>query len=228
MSNNCKHSNKELQQVTDFTAYSTRKAIAKLKTDNPRGFEELLAWLIDKANEAFNKAQPVSGEADHYQELTAVAIEIGRGIEVADGYRRDAGQGNRFKVISALHKGIIEENRILTPNELTQRTGLSRKTIHKHLKQGVGAELYQEELEAYKLMSLKALNALYKIGMMNNDVKALRAFLDYTGGAGPRTIRQQNNYLQVNNTRIDAVTIEALPEAARQQIEEIITQYTAA
>jgi hypothetical protein len=63
--------------------------------------------------------------------------------------------------------------------------------------------------------------------MERNDLKAMRTFLDYFKD-GPTSIKQQNNYLQFNNTRIDEVTVNELPEEARIQIESIIKQHQTA
>ena len=77
-------------------------------------------------------------------------------------------------------------------------------------------------------MTGNVLNALYKIGIRENNIKALKFFLDYVKEPSPTVIKEQNNYLQINNTRIDEVTVNQLPDAARLQIETIIKQYQTA
>jgi len=148
--------------------------------------------------------------------------------DIIPHYRRMRWQINKEKIERAIRKHILDYNRLPSNNEIESRTGLSRQTVYKHIKEGTGADYYTEDFNQLKLLRTSVLSSLYTIGLEDRNVKALKVFLDYTGGAPnttPTTIKQQNNYLQINNTRIDEVTVNSLPEEARLQIEGIIKQY---
>jgi biotin operon repressor len=111
-----------------------------------------------------------------------------------------------------------------TNTQISTATGLSRVTIDKHLKEN-GVSIHKiEELDKYKLLNSIAINRLYKIGMTENNTKALKMFIDYTGEPKKTTIN--NNYIQINNTRIDSLLIDQLPEETRNQIEALILNNT--
>ena len=56
--------------------------------------------------------------------------------------------------------------------------------------------------------------------MNENNLKALKLFIDYTGEPKQTTIN--NNYIQINNTRIDSLLIDQLPMETKNQIEALI------
>ena len=64
---------------------------------------------------------------------------------------------------------------------------------------------------------------------INGNVAASKILLDNIyrmNEPAVQHIKQQNNYVQINNTKIDEVVVAELPDEARRQIVEIISQYT--
>lgn len=187
--------------------------------------DELLKYILLKLNEQIKTgAKPSPGAIDKYQDRLDIIMGI-IAPQKLEEVRRTRWQVNRLTIESVIHEYITECNRLPTQNELHSKTGLSRPTISKHLKEGLNSPSMREELESYRIMTPKVLNALYKLGMCRNDTKAMKIFLDYFKEQGPTNIREQNNYIQVNNTRIDEVTIEGLPNDAKSEIESIIRRY---
>lgn len=219
--NMSKQNNKGLQRFTEIDKLETVEDFKAILKKEPQRVDEILKRVVVNFKEAYTKREDIEEHFDKLSNFMEVT-EADRVVEI----RRLQWQTNDIHIKQALQEYIFELNRVPTHNELEQKTGLSRTTISKHIKEGTGAEYFKEDIEKYKLMTTQALNALIKIGLKENNIKALKVYLDYfkdtTGG---QSIKQQNNYLQINNTRVDELTVNQLPEEARLQIENIVKQY---
>jgi hypothetical protein len=78
-----------------------------------------------------------------------------------------------------------------------------------------------EQREQYKMLNSNALNQLYYLAFHNADVKALKMFIELTKDDSGTMV---NNFIQINNTKIDTVLIEKLPAETRRQIETLILE----
>lgn len=211
----------ELRTKEDFIAFKENSTEEEFKS-----YADYIQPLINKSLEV---GSPEKDKLDfrfnclHYW----YELRYPEPSDVLPQFKRMRWQINKSKIEHAISKHILDYNRIPSNNELESITGLSRQTVYKHIKEGTGSDYYKELDNSYKLLRGRVLSSLYTIGLEDRNVKALKVFLDYTGGAAttPTTIKQQNNYLQINNTRIDEVTVNNLPEEARLQIEGIIKQY---
>jgi hypothetical protein len=221
-----KQSNKGLQKFTNYETLQSKEEMAALWSRDLEEFNKFGSWIVDKLNEGISATEKEPEVVDKYYKRLELFYSIAR-PDLIEETRRTRWQLNRSLIETTIHNSIVSKNRLPTHSEIVIATGLSRVTVAKHFKEGLKADNYKEELEGYRLMSLKVLNAMYKIAMERNDLKAMRTFLDYFKD-GPTSIKQQNNYLQFNNTRIDEVTVNELPEEARIQIESIIKQYQTA
>lgn len=222
-----KTSKQGLQRFTFFETLETREDYLELKTKNPELLSEYYSYLVKKINEGITSESPESGIIDKYYkrlELCTETLSPEKGPEL----RRTRWQVNKTRIENVIHNYILTKNRIPAHCEIEERTGLSRQTISKHIKEGVTSNLYQEELNSFRLMTMNLLGCLYKLGIERKDVRAIKVYLDYfkepTAGVTPN-IKQQNNYIQINNTLVDEITVNELPEVARLQIENIIKQY---
>ena len=214
-----------LQKFTDFEALKTKEDFIQLLEEAPQEFDNVAQWVIKRLNEELNSGDPGSAQVDKYYNRFERLVEV-KDPESLPEIRRDRWRVNQRKIEAKLHNFLFDEHRLPTNEELSSKTGLSRVTINKHLKEGAGASIFKEDMEVYRLLTSKAITKLYRIGIENNDVKALKVFLDYFKDSSPTpTIRTQNNYIQVNETRIDELTVNLLPDEARLQIETIIKQY---
>lgn len=222
VSNICLQNNNSLQKFTDFEGIKTKEGILKLKAEQPENYEQFSTWVIEKLNEAHKRVNKDYGAVDKYFDLLELYYEVER-PSALPGSKRDRWELNKHKIENAIHNDLLTYNRLPTHIEICNATGLSRVTVSKHLKDGAGSDLQKGEIENYKLMTGNVLQALYRIGMKNENVKALKVYLDYFKETTP--IRQQNNYLQINSTRIDEGIVNQLPNSARQQIENIIKEF---
>ncbi len=112
-----------------------------------------------------------------------------------------------------------------TKNELAESTGLSRQTIHKHLKEYATHPLYEGYIEQFKFMAPKVLAKVYKFAI-NGDIRACRLYFDILGANGLTAnytlIKNQNNYIQINNTVLSQENIRSLTPEQLNIIEEVL------
>jgi hypothetical protein len=221
-----KNNNKGLQKFTDFEELKTKEQFLELKnTDNVK-FDELFSWLLRKINEAKSRDKPVAGEFDKYFNRLEKAIEMYGVAETPEEneriiatYKRDRWYVNEGKIKHCIHKELANNCYLPTNTQIANETGLSRVTIDKHLKAYGLNKFKTEELDKYEVLNSMALNRLYQLGMNQNNIKALTSFINYTN---PSKGTINNNYIQINNTKIDNVIIENLPDDIRREIEDLI------
>ena len=114
-----------------------------------------------------------------------------------------------------------------TKNQISEEAGLSRQTISKHLKDYQSHPLYAEEMRKFKFMADRVLAKVYKIAVSNSDVKAARLYFEVLGCLGNQsglntTINTQNNFIQINQTKLSQETIRQLNPDQLLQMEEIL------
>jgi predicted transcriptional regulator len=120
-----------------------------------------------------------------------------------------------------------EGGRMPTGYEIAKKAGLSRQTVHKHLKEYTKDERYLEKAEQFRFMSSKVLARVYTFAV-NGDMRAARLYFDVVGNlgkppSGPSAVTNtQNNYIQVNQIRLIQQTIEQLSEEQLNQIEAML------
>ncbi len=220
--------NKSLQKFTDFEQIKTKEQFIEIKNTDEVKFDELFSWLVNKVNEASKKEVPEAGELDKYFNRLEKAMELRKFGETPEEnekaiafYRRDRWYVNEAKIKHCIHKAVANNCYLPNNTRIAEETGLSRVTIDKHLK-AYGLNNYKkEELDKYEALNSMALNKLYQIGINQSNIKALTSFINFTNT--PKGV-VNNNYIQINNTKIDSVIIENLPENVRLQIEALILE----
>jgi hypothetical protein len=218
--NTSKQSNKSLQKFTDFEEIKTEEEFLHLHKTEPTKLAQIQNWLIQRVNEETK----VKGEICKYFNRLEKVICITYPNEI-ENCKRMRYQQNQSIIEGYIHNTIIKTRLLPSQTEIATETGLSRVTVAKHIKEGAGAKFFKEEIETYKILTPMVLNALYKIGVEDKNVKALTAFLDYSRDTSGG-IRQQNNYIQINNTKIDEATINQLTPETRIEIEKLIINAT--
>jgi hypothetical protein len=143
-----------------------------------------------------------------------------------DTLKNQLWENNHYNITTAISKLIEEYGRMPTKNLLSTETGLSRQTIHKHLKEFESHPIYAEEIRKFKFMTHRVLSKVYKYAM-NGDVRAAKLYFEVLGYFGNQsslntTINTQNNYIQINQTRLSQETIKLLSTEQLNLIENII------
>ncbi|MBT3385772.1 MAG: hypothetical protein HN778_05860 [Prolixibacteraceae bacterium] len=130
---------------------------------------------------------------------------------------------NHTKIICTISDLMQEYGRMPVKNEIAEKTGLSRQTIYKHLKEYSLHPLYQVQLEKFRFMAEKVLARIFAFAV-NGDVKAAKLYFDILGKNFGMTQNNfvQNNYVQINQFKLSQEQIKQLSPEKLNEIESII------
>ena len=133
-------------------------------------------------------------------------------------------EANHNRIMWAIPILIRDYGRMPSKNEISEKSGLSRQTIHKHLAEFSNHPLYLEQVEKFRIMRTKVMATVLRLAL-NGDVKAAKLFLTFTDNSATKgNINTQNNYLQINQIKITQENIFQLPPEQLSQIEAILMQ----
>jgi hypothetical protein len=131
-------------------------------------------------------------------------------------------QSNQHSIKKALDAYISIHGKMPTSTTLARMTGLSRPTIHSHMKEGLLNVRFKDELAKLKLLSTDLFAKLYQLAQ-KGDKQAIKMIMDIILGSGQKLqTNTQNNYIQVNNIRVDNQVWGKLSFKAQKRIERII------
>ena len=135
-------------------------------------------------------------------------------------------ESNHSLINSAIANLMQEYGCMPGKNSIASKTGLSRQTINKHLKEFNTHPLYLIELEQFRFMASKVLAKIFKFAV-NGDIKAAKLYFEIIGGIGGQPfnstmIKQQNNYIQINSTVVSQENIKLLSHEQLIEIENIV------
>jgi len=110
--------------------------------------------------------------------------------------------------------------------DIAEKTGLSRPTIDKHLKEYTSNPLYIQEEEQFRFMTSKVLAKVFSFAV-NGDIRACKLYLEFMGNATGQPsnntlIQNQNNYIQINGRVLSQETIKHLNPEQLNSIETIL------
>lgn len=136
-------------------------------------------------------------------------------------------QRNHLKVLASISTLIQTNGRMPATTEIAVNCGLSEETIYKHLKEFKTHELYNHELEKFKLMELKILASLFTYAVQG-DVRACKVYLDYFKPSNEiqQSNYQQNNFIQFNSLKLSFEDLSNLPNDVKSKMEKIILNPT--
>lgn len=115
---------------------------------------------------------------------------------------------------------------MLNKSRIASGTRLSRQTVHKHFKEYASSAFYQEQHDQFKIMKDKVLAMVFQIAKQGN-IKACRLFLEMVSDRPigqqkkPAINQTQNNYIQINNLKIEQNQISNLSESGIKTLESI-------
>lgn len=212
---------KGLQKFTETeikcNKFLSRKVLTKKALDRTFTHKEkqVLGSIIQKQLNILR-----SGERDAYL-LKIDSI-------LPDDAKNQMWENNHYKITVAMTKAIEEEGKMPTKNNLATETGLSRQTIHNHLKNYNEHPLYAAQMQQFKFMSDRILAKVMKLASQG-DIKASRLYFEVIGSLNNQVpnnqaIKNQNNYIQINGTVLSQDAIQNLTPAQTKQIEAILNQ----
>lgn len=133
---------------------------------------------------------------------------------------------NHHNITQEIHRFLEQYKMLPSKNHLMNATHLSRSTIETHLTEFATNSFHKNYLNQMEFMAHKVLSKLLT-SALQGDVKASRLFLEAIGHFKrdhPNTtyIKNQNNFLQINNTILTEESLNKLPRQKLIQIEELI------
>ncbi|MCP2043490.1 hypothetical protein [Pontibacter sp. HSC-36F09] len=133
---------------------------------------------------------------------------------------------NHNRITYGMSKLMQDFGRMPTKDELANETGLSRQTIHKHLKDYANHPLYLEHTDQFKFMVDKVLAKMFHYAV-NGDVSAAKLFLTVVNPPtakvnGKTLIQTQNNYIQINGTVLSQETLQQLSPEQLNNLEAML------
>jgi predicted transcriptional regulator len=144
-----------------------------------------------------------------------------------DETRNELWENNHHKITTAISQLIEDCGKMPTKNHIASETGLSRQTISKHLKNFNDHPLYAGQMEQFRFMADRVLAKVIRMAAQGEgNVKAARLYFDIIGGLNSQSspqIKTQNNYIQINQVKLNQDIINELPSDQRAKIEEILT-----
>ncbi len=149
--------------------------------------------------------------------------KLSRPIDISN----DLWESNHFLITEAINLLMRLNGRMPTKTEIAEKTGLSRVTIHKHLKEYKDNPLFHQQEEQFKLVKGSMLSLLHRLAYQG-DVRAIKLFMEATGIIGnnktvnKNIIENQHNYIQINETRLSQEQIKKLSPERLKQIEELL------
>ena len=145
-----------------------------------------------------------------------------------DSVKNQLWENNHYIITDAISLLIEESGRMPTRTQISTKTGLSRQTIGKHLKEYSTHNLYEYQKLKFNFMADRVMSKVFKIAVQDvGNVKAARLYLEVTGCLNNRQvegtkIKTQNNYIQINGTVLSQETIQNLKPEQLNQIENIL------
>ncbi|GAA4327963.1 hypothetical protein [Flaviaesturariibacter amylovorans] len=135
---------------------------------------------------------------------------------------------NHRIITNAMYQHLEDYARFPSHSKLAKDTGLSRKTIAKHLKEYDKHPMYETELQKFRYYSTRVLGKVAQQATQG-DMKAARLYLEtvavLSGAPRPGTVNNftQNNFLQFNNGQaITQQALNSLPLEVQAQVQQLI------
>ena len=130
-------------------------------------------------------------------------------------------ENDHQKILVAIHQLINQDGRMPSRGLISMKSGLSRPTINKHLKEYKDHPVFHDITEQFKLMSTKVLSTVFHHAV-NGDMKACKIYLDMFGCPGHEKIKAQTNYIQINGFTITQDQIQELPAGQLNRLQSLL------
>lgn len=133
----------------------------------------------------------------------------------------DVWEVNHERILIACEDHIRKYGAMPHISKLSELTGISRKTIGKHLSTFEQHTVYQEKRRQVKIMEGRIFAKVIQAATQGN-MKAARLYFELTGGFGGSKANTQNNYIQINQLRLSQEAIQLLKPEQLNLIEDIL------
>lgn len=144
---------------------------------------------------------------------------------IAQDSKSSIWENNHRTIVMKISEYIDLTGSMPTMFELSDRTGLSRQTLGKHLKEYRKHPQFVEYLEQFRFMGQKILSKMFQLAM-NGNVRAARLYLEMIGGGvvGSNFGMQTKNFIQIRNMKLTQEFITNLDTSDQMKIEEVLCE----
>lgn len=204
---------KSLQKFTQI------KNPADLKTHlnhSPGDAEDLEKVLRARLTDSYTNKL---GEDTYLVEMIEECCRI-QGVET--NLRNTTYEHNHYIITAEIQNYVTQEKMFPTSQQIAKKTGLSRQTVHNHLKEGSFVKHKSIIKDKLEFMATQALTNLYLIGLEKKSTSALKAFIELSGAVSNQTT--VNTYIQINNLKLTNEDFNLLPDKTLSKIEKIISK----
>ena len=134
---------------------------------------------------------------------------------------------NHLNIINAMYDCIRTSGFIPTKTLISNKTGLSRTTVQKHLDRYPESDLNKFFIQSKFMLEQKLLGTLL-FHASHGDVKSARLYMEATGMINSSTSsgggKTDQNFIQINGTTINQTFINQLPSDLLNQLEQMISR----
>lgn len=210
---------KSSQKLSLVDNINSKKEYQSLSEDEKLAFEEELYSRLTEAGNQFAKNNTEGEEMTKLQKKTKFISK--KQYRYTRNMTWDI---NHRAIISFLKDHAIETGKLASVTLISSNLNLSRNTVTKHLK-----EYYQnreeEEFQRLKLLRDNALTQVYSYAVRDDNMQAMNMF--FNGVAKMEAVRESskrinNNYIQVNNYKIEVDRLKQLPEKKLEEVMNIL------
>jgi hypothetical protein len=213
---------KGLQKVTDLTTINNKTDLEVYIAKHPKKIEELANYLQVKYNE--HTGENYNGEkADKYFFLICEMSVITNNTAKLEYWKNLVFERNRMRISGYITNYILENRNFPTVSQIAHESKVSRTTVYKHLKKGIGSDGYDFINKKLQYLTASALEKLYLIGVEDNNATALKIFIELVNKESYKA-NTINNFIQINNLRLGNEDFQKLPKETLDKIEDLISK----
>jgi hypothetical protein len=183
-----------------------RTAQSVLNKDELKNFKIL---IIEKLQELKYK------ERDRLEEQTINLFE--------EDFKNQIWERNHILIVAEISNYMNKYGMMPSNNNIVDNTGLSRQTVHKHLKEFLRHSTNLDQIQKFRIMTERVLTVVFKEAIAGN-MKAARLYLESVNNSTEsiKRINTQNNYIQINETVLSQEKLNLLTPEQLNKIELVI------
>lgn len=206
---------KGLQKLSDFEKVETQEQFLAFIESSPEELPKYKDYLFEKLNAILRSDVKEEGEMDRCFNRLIKIYQVEKDEVGVKSLRRDRWYVNESHINTYINNELMKTRIVPSVTTIAAATGISRTTVQKHIQEGKDSEYYSEQRETLRGLTHSVLSHLFRIGISDGNVKALKVFLDYfkespASQQGGTQINTQNNYIQINGVTISQEQIMKL------------------
>lgn len=143
---------------------------------------------------------------------------------VNDQFRNDRWEANHINILLAMSRLMYDHGRMPGKMEIAAETGLSRQTVHKHLKEYHNHPYFKEQQQQFRFLIDNLNIKMYQMALDGNvgAAKLIYNWVDNNSKQVNTRINNQNNHIQINNIILSQDKLEKLSKGVLDKIEKLI------